>query len=126
MNVWSEICVMSAPVVKLNAFSWGLVVSLAVYAVKHGWASTGGVSWLSWMFVAIALVPWLVPCCCDHPRPNTTGGDEPRTAPRRELVHAFPVGALDASRRSGLVRNLVWRPAAAVDLLPALTRQPTR
>lgn len=44
----------------MNAFSWGLVVLLAVYAVKHGWASTGGVSWLSWMFVAIALVPWLV------------------------------------------------------------------
>jgi hypothetical protein len=44
----------------LSAFGWLFVVVLAVYAVKHSWVATQAASWLSWLFVAIQLVPWFV------------------------------------------------------------------
>ena len=44
----------------MDAMSWVFVVTLAVYAVKHGWVSTQEVSWLNWIFLAIQLVPCFV------------------------------------------------------------------
>jgi hypothetical protein len=44
----------------MDVFRWGVVVPLALYARKHSWAASQGITWLSWVFVAIALAPYLL------------------------------------------------------------------
>jgi hypothetical protein len=45
---------------QMDVFRWGVVVTLALYALKHSWAAAQGIAWLSWTFIGIALAPWLV------------------------------------------------------------------
>jgi hypothetical protein len=44
----------------MDVFRWCVVVPLALYALKHGWAAAQGIVWLSWTVIGIAMAPYIV------------------------------------------------------------------